>query len=112
MYPFEKPNLSCKQTGKELISGRRPQFPEHIEKSNDPSIMAVKKALSMCWTQDWKQRPSARSISEYLYSQLQQITGEKDPDVRVVLPERDSKQTNTDSDWSTYNQDWEDDYDY
>lgn len=57
----------------------------------------------MCWTQDWRERPSARSISDYLIGQLREVTGEEKPDFRVVLPERDPKQRSTESDYDKYN---------
>ncbi|KAL7550501.1 hypothetical protein ACHAWF_013720 [Thalassiosira exigua] len=104
LYTFEKPrNLSWQESGRELLAGRRSAYPEDIEQSEDPSYVAMKKALDMCWTQDWKERPTARSISDYLWQQLREITGEKDPDVRVTLPERDPNQRNTESDYDKYN---------
>lgn len=104
LYTFEKPeNLSWKKSGRELIEGRRTQIPEDIVKSKDPSHVAIRKALDMCWTQNWRERPSARSISDYLIGELRKITGEKDPDVRVVLPERDPNQRSTESDYDLYN---------
>ena len=104
LYTFEKPqNLSFKQSGRELVAGRRSQYPENIEKSTDPSHLAVKKSLDMCWTQNWRERPSARSISDYLITQLKEITGEDNPDFRVVLPQRDPNQRHTESDYVKYN---------
>lgn len=104
LYTFEKPkNLSWKDSGRELLAGRRSPLPEHIAESVDPSHVAVRKALDMCWTQDWEERPSARSISDYLIGRLREITGEEDPDLRVVLPERDPKMRNTESDYNEYN---------
>ena len=104
LYTFEKPkNLSWKETSRELIAGRRSPLPKEIERSTDPSHVAVRRALGMCWTHDWKERPSARMISDYLMGQLREITGEQDPDVRVKLPERDPKQTDSESDYDKYN---------
>ncbi|KAL7550110.1 hypothetical protein ACHAWF_013336 [Thalassiosira exigua] len=104
LYIFEKPrNLSWQESVGELLAGRRSPYPEDIDKSEDPSYIAMKKALDMCWTQDWRERSSARSISDYLWQQLRDVTGEKDPDVRVTLPERDPNQRYTDSDYLKYN---------
>mmetsp|Transcript_20126 Transcript_20126/g.36377 ORF Transcript_20126/g.36377 Transcript_20126/m.36377 type:complete len:527 (+) Transcript_20126:219-1799(+) len=104
LYTFEKPkNLSWQDSGKELIAGRRTPYPKDIEKSKDPSHVAVKKALDMCWTQKWKERPSARLISDYLIGQLKKITGEEKPDLRVVLPKRNPNQRSTESDYDKYN---------
>jgi hypothetical protein len=57
----------------------------------------------MCWTQNWKERPSARSVSDYLISRLREITGDENPDLRVVLPERDPNMKGTDSEYEKYN---------
>ena len=104
LYTFEKPtNLSWKASGRELLAGRRSPLPKHISESTDPSHVAVRKALDMCWTQNWKERPSARSVSEYLIGRLREITGEEDPDLRVVLPERDPNMKGTDSEYEEYN---------
>ena len=85
------------------MEGRRSPYPEHIEKSNDESHVAMKKALDMTWTQNQNERPSARSISDYLIDQLKEITGDDNPDLKVVLPERDPHQRPTDSDYQIQN---------
>ena len=104
LYTFEEPkNLSWKDSGKELLAGRRSPYPKHIKKSNDPSHVAIKKALDMCWVQDWEERPSARSVSDYLIGQLKKITGEDNPDFRVTLPERDPNQGSSESDYNEHN---------
>ena len=104
LYTFEKPkNLSWKQSGKELMAGRRSTYPEHIRDSSDPSHIAIKEALSMCWTQRWQDRPSARFISDYLIRELKEITGLDNPDFRVVLPKRNPNQRSTESDYDKYN---------
>lgn len=104
LYTFEKPkNLSGEESGKKLVAGERTPYPDHIDKSNDPSYVAIKKALDMCWTHDWRERPSARSISDYMMEQLREITGDKNPDLRVTLPGRNKKQRPTDSDFNHYN---------
>lgn len=92
LYVFEKPELlGTVDAAKRLVAGERSPVPERIQNSTDPSNMAIMKAIDMCWTQDWRERPSAQSISSYLLDQLRRITGEKDPDVRVVLPVQDAK---------------------
>lgn len=104
LYTFEKPkNLSYGDAGKKMIAGERTEIPEHIRNSTDPSYVAMMKALDMCWTYEWSERPSARSITEYLMGELRKITGEENPDLRVTLPVRDPKQKNTESDYNYYN---------
>ena len=104
LYTFEKPkNLDGVESGKMLVEGKRTPYPPHIARSIDPSYVAIKKALDMCWVQDWRERPSAREVSDYLLDRLRNITGEKNPDLRVVLPERDKNQRPTDSDYNRHN---------
>lgn len=48
-------------------------------------------------------RPSAREISDYLLGELRKITGEEEPDLRVVLPERDEDQSAGDGEYNVFN---------
>jgi len=101
LYTFEFPKpLSTKEATAELVAGRRSAYPGHIANSTDPAYVAIKKALDMCWTQDWRERPSAREVSNYLMRKLREITGEKDPDLKVTLPQRDPDQKPTDSEYT------------
>ena len=68
---------------KRLVAGERPWIPRHIQNSNDPAHVAMKNALDMTWKYDSKERPSARSIANYLIGELQEITGEETPDFRI-----------------------------
>ncbi|KAL7515786.1 hypothetical protein ACHAWX_000863 [Stephanocyclus meneghinianus] len=104
LYTFERPeNLNNREVGKLLVAGKRSPYPEYIEKSNDPAHIAMKKALDMCWTQNWRERPSARDISHFMMGELRKITGEDDPDLRVILPERDPNQKPTDGEYNAFN---------
>ena len=104
LYIFEEPeNLKWRVAGQRMIQGKRTEIPEHIRNSNDSSYVAMMKALDMTWTYEWSERPSARSITDYLMGELRKITGEEDPDLRVTLPERDPKQKNTESDYDYHN---------
>lgn len=104
LYTFERPeNLSNRQAGKLLVNGQRSPYPEYIEYSRDPSHIAMKKALDMAWVQNWRERPSAREISDYLLGELRKITGEEEPDLRVVLPERDEDQSAGDGEYNAFN---------
>ena len=104
LYTFEKPeNLKWQVAGEKMINGERTEIPEYIRNSTDPSYVAMQKALDMCWTQSWKERPSAKSVNDYLMGELRKITGEENPDLRVTLPERDPNQRNTESDYNDHN---------
>ncbi len=58
-------------------------IPQHILNSTDPSYHAMKKGLEMSWTYNWKDRPSAQMIADYLTDELRRITGDDNPDLRV-----------------------------
>lgn len=58
-------------------------IPQHILNSTDPSYRAMKKGLEMSWTYNWKDRPSAQMIADYLMDELRRITGDDNPDLRV-----------------------------
>jgi len=68
---------------KRLVAGERPPIPEHILGSNDPAHVAMMNALDMTWKYNWMERPSARSIADYLIRELRTITGEEAPDLRI-----------------------------
>ena len=75
-----------------IVAGKRPPIPERIESSNDPAHAAMMNALDMTWKYNWKERPSARAISNYLFGELVKITGEEAPDIRInFLNERSRK---------------------
>jgi len=68
---------------KSVVAGKRPRIPNEIDKSNDPAHVAMLHALNMTWTYNWKERPSARAIANYLIGELRNITGEESPDIRI-----------------------------
>ena len=102
-FEIEKPHLNMRDVAKKLLAGERSPIPNDIKSSSDPSYIAMKTALDMCWTQNWRKRPPAQEVSTYLMKKLQEITGEDDPDVRVTLPERDPRQGGSDSDFKKSN---------
>ncbi|KAL7438654.1 hypothetical protein ACHAXM_007367 [Skeletonema potamos] len=75
-------------TAKRLVAGELPRIPQPIQNSSDPAHVAMKTALDMTWRYDSKERPSARSIANYLIGELRTITGEKTPDFRINYPEK------------------------
>jgi hypothetical protein len=76
--PFEE--LEDEKGGtfvKDLIKrGTRPQVSEEISKSSDPSIKALIHAMKMCHTHDWKSRPLASTIRDYLHNAIVNISVE------------------------------------
>mmetsp|Transcript_26807 Transcript_26807/g.38316 ORF Transcript_26807/g.38316 Transcript_26807/m.38316 type:complete len:251 (-) Transcript_26807:14-766(-) len=105
LYLFEQPELLTRsETTKALVAGKRSPYPDDIANSIDPAQIAVKKAIDMCWEEDWKKRPSARTITDFLMGQLQDITKEASPNLRVTLPKRDPYQRPSDSEY--YSKTW------
>ena len=103
LYLFEEPRLlGSLQAARTLVAGGRSPLPANIRNSTDASHVALRGALDLCWTQRWTERPSARSIADYLLGALRNITGEEEPDLRVTLPERDPEQRHTESDFKSF----------
>ena len=104
LYTWEEPkNLSWRESAKMLLNGKRSPIPGHIARSKDPAHIAVVEGIRMCWTHNWKKRPPARQVADHLMNALRKITGTDQPDVRVVLPERDPNQRSTESDYDEHN---------
>ena len=100
LFLFEKPKLlTRKETTAALVAGIHSPYPDELENSSDPAHSAVKKAIEMCWREKWSDRPSARTITDYLMGQLREITAEDAPDLRVTLPRRDPDQSPSDSEY-------------
>jgi len=103
-YLFEKPKqFDMKEAAIKMMLGERSPIPINLQSSTDPSNAAVRKALDLCWTQKWQERPSAQDIATYLMNELREIKGEVDPDLKIVLPERDPLQQGTDTDFMRVN---------
>ena len=49
--------------------GNRPQLSDEIIHSEDPNIITILKAMDMCHTKEWRERPSARKVWNVLNRQ-------------------------------------------
>lgn len=67
-YPFEK--ISRKATKRAVSRGQRPEFHESFIFNTDANIQALVEAAKMCWTQDPRDRASAREVQHFLQSKL------------------------------------------
>lgn len=104
LYTWEEPKtLTWQQSAEKLLSGKRSPYPNHIVRSKDPAHIAMMEGIDMCWTHKWQERPSARQVADHLMNALRNITGKEEPDVRIVLPERDPNQRSTESDYNDHN---------
>lgn len=83
-----------------IIRGDRSSMPPHIMQSDDRAIKAALHAIEMCWVQDYKTRPTAREVADYIGGELKQIEGVDNLDiVRVKMPPLPKDHKYTDSDF-------------
>lgn len=73
-----------------LRRGERSPFPHNIGASTDPSMLALKQAIHLCWEHEPNKRPSAREVTSYLASKLSRLDKEfsRSGEAKIVLPER------------------------
>jgi len=60
-----------------LLAGKRSEIPSTFRKSSDAANQAIIKAIKMCWIQRPQNRPSARTISNFLQKAYLQYEHEK-----------------------------------
>jgi hypothetical protein len=65
---------------------------------------ALRKAIRMAWAQKPKDRPSARDLSKFLKSTVQDLISDSDDLLRVRIPPLPPNHRYTDTD---YNKNWE-----
>ena len=64
------------QVSRELADGLKPTFPPKYIDSDDPSVVAIRNAITLCWEPDPDRRPYAIDIANELYAALSKIVGE------------------------------------
>lgn len=64
------------QVSRELNDGLKPTFPPKYIESDDPSVVAIRNAITLCWEPDPDRRPYAIDIANELYAALSKIVGE------------------------------------
>ncbi len=65
-----------KQVSQELANGLKPEFPAKYEQSDNPSVVAIRNAIMLCWEPDPGRRPSAAEIADQLYTALGDLASE------------------------------------
>lgn len=71
IWPFDKDKEDVAQH--KVMAGDRPEIPEHIYESKDPSAVVLRRAISMCWAQKPNVRANARTIEQFLTDELEKI---------------------------------------
>ena len=86
-------------TEQKIIHGERSNIPAHIQKSTDRATRALLHAVEMCWVHNYKERPTARQVADYIEEELKRIEGVDELGVvRVEMPPlpKDHRYTDTD----------------
>ena len=64
------------QVSQELANGLKPAFPSKYEESDNPAIVAIRNAITLCWEPDPRRRPSAVEIADQLYKALSNLASD------------------------------------
>ena len=72
-YVFE--GLTAGYARNKILKGGLARIPAAFQDSKDPSDQAMIKAMKMAWTFDPHDRPSAREITDYLRSHIDDSKG-------------------------------------
>jgi len=87
-------------TKQKILNGERSKIPAHIRESADRATQALLHAVEMCWVHNYKERPTARQVADYIKEELRQIEGVDDLGVvRVDMPPLPKNHRYTDSDF-------------
>lgn len=62
-----------KAVEKAVLAGQRPIITSAARDSADPAVNALRHAMNLCWTHDWRNRPSARDVERDLADALHRI---------------------------------------
>jgi hypothetical protein len=95
--------MSGRKARAAVQKGKRSKIPARIKKSDDPYTKLLVKAIKMCWTHEVKERPSARTVVNFMRSGLAAIEGVNVEDlgvVKVEMPPLPSDHRYTDSDFT------------
>lgn len=93
--------LSNEKAMSKIYQGEHSPYPGKIQTSGSPVVIALSKAIEMCWTRDWQSRPTARQVSDYLMSALRDHEVDVENVVRVTMPPLGKNHRFTDSDFYT-----------
>jgi len=66
--PYE--HLRTKEAQDEVMAGNRDQLSNELMSSDDPIVVAIRKAIGMCWNQNASDRSSSKEVATFLQTQL------------------------------------------
>jgi hypothetical protein len=91
---------SNSHTKQMIVRGERSSIPAPIAQSKDRKIQVLLHAIEMCWVHDYKKRPTAREVADYIGGELKQIEGVDKLDVvRIKMLPLPKDHRYTDSDF-------------
>lgn len=75
--PWNKFEVGGKPTSAAIAmkvkNGILPRMPEYVLSSKDPEIIAIRKAMIMCYTVEPNERPSSKAIAKFLEDELRRL---------------------------------------
>ena len=72
MEPGGRP--SKEEVNRKVQTGVLPFIPDHVRKSENPEVIAIRDAMLACYTFDPVKRPSAREIVKMLDTAMESLT--------------------------------------
>jgi len=74
-WPYEElyKEKNTKAVSKLIVMGNRDELSTELLESTDPIDVAIRTAIRMCWVHDWRKRPSAKEVADFLLDEKSKI---------------------------------------
>ena len=74
-WPYEDlyKEKNTEAVSKHIVRGDRDALPTELLESTDPIDVAIRTAMDMCWIHDWRERPSAKDIAQFLLGEKSRV---------------------------------------
>ena len=74
-WPYEDfyKEKSIDAVSKHIVRGDRDALSAELLESTDPIDVAIRTAMNMCWVHDWRERPSAKDIAQFLLGEKSRV---------------------------------------
>jgi len=74
-WPYEElyKEKNTDAVSKLIVMGNRDSLSTELLESTDPIDVAIRTAMRMCWVHDWRKRPSAKELADFLLDEKSKI---------------------------------------
>ena len=74
-WPYEDlyKEKNTEAVSKHIVRGDRDALSTELLESTDPIDVAIRTAMDMCWIHDWRERPSAKDIAQFLLGEKSRV---------------------------------------